>query len=167
MDTDEETIDPTEVHLTKKCAFATGWETPFAHHYPCESVFIRGSPLSARNLNPNRNPNPHPPSQGGGRSLTTDEHRCPRMPKQDRRLACPAGARRPCLRGFLLKKSCLCDDRREARPAASPNPQCPSVCIRVHPWFQSNRWLSQRCRRSAPVLGRSNEGTPEGKGLHQ
>jgi hypothetical protein len=42
MDTDVETIDPTEAHLTNKCAFATGWESRFAHHYPCESVSIRG-----------------------------------------------------------------------------------------------------------------------------
>ena len=43
MDTDEETIEPSELHLTNKCAFATNWETALAHHYPCESVSIRGS----------------------------------------------------------------------------------------------------------------------------
>ncbi len=48
MDTDEETIEPTELHLTNKCAFATNWETALAHHYPCESVSIRGSIESFR-----------------------------------------------------------------------------------------------------------------------
>ena len=42
MDTDEETIDPTEVHLTKKVRLRHRLGDRVCSHYPCESVSIRG-----------------------------------------------------------------------------------------------------------------------------